>query len=403
MILAAALGAVSCTLIIMFCKICHWCPLYRWCPLRAKYRKEEEEEWELNKKRSEYQELHYYSPNNGPLPTVKVPLVDNWHSATPGDNMSSQDTSSGKSVSSPGNTRNSSPSRSFNSNRRSKSAHSPPHLIIGGQQLTGRTHYDSTLSVTSGTTASPVGTPKKLLCFFDYSTTEDESHSKPAELDFALKYDSEQEKLGIHAKCARNLPASIFGTPNDCFLRILLVRDLKKGWRRNSNMSMQDLSNSDVVYDSCQFQTQLARKSGNPVFNEYFAAELKEKDKKYSVVKFAVCSVDRFGAHNVVAECYKNLSKLTLKEMTDFTVQMKENKMDLGEMQLSLSYLPTAERLTLIVNKLGNLKNPPGVSLDSLSPYVKFALLHKGNAGKTQIKCQTWNKLCDIFRRNDYI
>ncbi|KAG5345560.1 SYT1 protein, partial [Acromyrmex charruanus] len=69
--------------------------------------------------------------------------------------------------------------------------------------------------------------------------------------------------------------------------------------------------------------------------------------------------------------------------------RIKEHRAEFGHILLAVSYLPTAERLTINIMKLRDIKFiPTGLSLNEFNPYVKVLMLN-GKTGKKMKKKKT--------------
>ncbi|UYV67688.1 SYT9 [Cordylochernes scorpioides] len=138
--------------------------------------------------------------------------------------------------------------------------------------------------------------------------------------------------------------------------------------------------------------SQVHRKNLNPVFNETFVFGLTQDQLTSRTLQFSVYDFDRFSRHDLIGHVIvRGLGDLCdvsrdVEYVMDI-VGVTQEKKDLGELLLSLCYLPTAGRLTVTVVKARSLKAMDITgSSDNLveinqaacgvtDPYVKVSLI----------------------------
>lgn len=206
------------------------------------------------------------------------------------------------------------------------------------------------------------------------STTDMEYAGK---LHFALRYDQEIEGLVVKVLEARELPVKDVTGSSDPYVKVYLLPDRKK-----------------------KYQTKVHRKNLNPIFNETFIFSVPYEDLRERYLQFSVYDFDRFSRHDLIGQVVlKGLLDCTdLEKEIEYTMEILcalQEKVDLGELMLTLCYLPTAGRLTLTVIKARNLK-----AMDitgSSDPYVKVYLLCQGKRIKKKKTSVKKNCLCPIY------
>ncbi|XP_025833213.1 synaptotagmin-10-like [Agrilus planipennis] len=193
-------------------------------------------------------------------------------------------------------------------------------------------------------------------------------------LHFALRYDKEVEGLVVKVLEARDLPIKDVSGSSDPYIKVYLLPDRKR-----------------------KYQTKVHRKNLNPVFNETFIFSVPFEELKQRYLQFSVYDFDRFSRHDLIGHVVlKGLLDTTdLQQEIEYTMHIlcpPQDKVDLGELMLSLCYLPTAGRLTLTVIKGRNLK---AMDITGKSdPYVKVYLICQGKRikkKKTSVKKSTLN------------
>ncbi|XP_076312556.1 synaptotagmin-10-like [Tachypleus tridentatus] len=193
-------------------------------------------------------------------------------------------------------------------------------------------------------------------------------------IHFALKYDEDMEGLIVRILQARDLPVKDFMGSSDPYVKVYLQPDRKK-----------------------KFQTRVHRKNLNPVFNETFVFGVSYDQLKSRTLQFSVYDFDRFSKHDLIGQVLvKELAELCdVKHEMEYIMDIMcvpQVKDHLGELMLSLCYLPTAGRLTVTIMKARNLK-----AMDitgSSDPYVKVSLCCQGKRikkKKTSVKKSTLN------------
>uniref|UniRef100_A0A672GXM3 Synaptotagmin III n=1 Tax=Salarias fasciatus TaxID=181472 RepID=A0A672GXM3_SALFA len=193
-------------------------------------------------------------------------------------------------------------------------------------------------------------------------------------ISFLLRYAFNTEQLVVKILKALDLPAKDANGFSDPYVKIYLLPDRKK-----------------------KFQTKVHRKTLNPVFNETFQFGVPLNELHSRKLHFSVYDFDRFSRHDLIGQ-------VVVDNLLDFSegsgdkpvwrdiVEGTAEKADLGELNFSLCYLPTAGRLTATIIKATNLK---AMDLTGFSdPYVKASLVCDGRRlkkRKTSIKKNTLN------------
>ncbi|XP_059469596.1 synaptotagmin-10-like [Neocloeon triangulifer] len=188
-------------------------------------------------------------------------------------------------------------------------------------------------------------------------------------LSFSLRYDKDVEGLVVKILEAHDLPIKDFTGSSDPYVKVQLLPDRKR-----------------------KFQTKVHRKNLNPVFNETFIFSVAFEELAERYLQFSVYDFDRFSRHDLMGQVvFRGLvDQSDLEKEIEFTMNIistPQEKKALGELMLSLCYLPTAGRLTVTVIKARNLK-----AMDitgSSDPYVKVSLICQGRRikkRKTSVK-----------------
>lgn len=177
-------------------------------------------------------------------------------------------------------------------------------------------------------------------------------------LHFRLKYDFQRSDLIVHIIEAHDLVSSENGGFNDPYVKMSLVPQV----------------------DTKTRQTKIIRKSTNPYFNEVFKFPVAQEDLAEKSLLLQVFDFDKFSRNDVVGEILLHMSEVDVTSDLEVWSEIKKNKKPRGdtpELLFSLSYLPSAERLTVVVLKAQNL-NLACSSDENPNPFVKIYLLHDG-------------------------
>ncbi|GAB6032783.1 Synaptotagmin-12 [Chamberlinius hualienensis] len=187
------------------------------------------------------------------------------------------------------------------------------------------------------------------------------------QLEVGLEYDSETADLIVSVIQGRDLVAPEPSVIIDSYVRVFLLPD------KSSNM-----------------QTRIQKRSSNPLYKERFLFGLDPQELEKRSVLFNVYASDKY-TNTLVGEAEVKLGELNLlqKPVTKWIVLSDVNQRpnELGDIMFSLSYLPTAERLTVVIVKARNLRWTR--SKETADPFIKVYLLQNGkkiSKKKTSIK-----------------
>ncbi|XP_074710812.1 LOW QUALITY PROTEIN: synaptotagmin-3 [Strix uralensis] len=193
-------------------------------------------------------------------------------------------------------------------------------------------------------------------------------------LAVALRYAYGSQQLVVRVLRALDLPPKDANGFSDPYVKIYLLPDRKK-----------------------KFQTKVHRKTLNPVFEETFSFGVPFGELPARRLHFSVYDFDRFSRHELIGQVVLDNLLEAAERGADVPLwrdilEGSGEKADLGEVNFSLCYLPTAGRLTVTVIRASNLR---AMDLTGFSdPYVKASLMAEGRRlkkRKTSIKKNTLN------------
>lgn len=143
-----------------------------------------------------------------------------------------------------------------------------------------------------------------------------------------------------------------------------------------------------------QLQSTVHKKTTNPRFNETFEFELSYRELQLQTLWLTFLSFDPSSRHEVIGQVVVPLADLELSNENVFRTDIRpslKKQVALGELMVSLGYLKSAERLTIVVIKARNL---PAINIKGTDPYVKVYLLAAGKRlkkKKTSVRKGTLN------------
>ncbi|KAM6456249.1 synaptotagmin-2 isoform 2-T4 [Liasis olivaceus] len=205
---------------------------------------------------------------------------------------------------------------------------------------------------------------------------EEEEEKEPenlGKLQFSLDYDFQANQLTVGILQAAELPALDMGGTSDPYVKVFLLPDKKK-----------------------KFETKVQKKTLNPTYNETFVFKIPYQELGGKTLVMAIYDFDRFSKHDIIGEVKVPMNTVDLgqpiEEWRDLESAEKEEPEKLGDICISLRYVPTAGKLTVCILEAKNLKK---MDVGGLSdPYVKIHLLQNGKRlkkKKTTVKKKTLN------------
>ncbi|XP_054720947.1 synaptotagmin-6-like [Uloborus diversus] len=211
--------------------------------------------------------------------------------------------------------------------------------------------------------ASPLGSiqpdlyKKKDMVFF-HQSTESQDGSKYGRLHFRLKYDFDRSDLVVHVIEALDLGTLSANGFNDPYVQVSLLPEVDSKVRR----------------------TDIRRNCPDPFFNEIFKFPVSYEELVEKTLLFQVFDYDRFSRNDVTGEVRLSMCELDITSELEVWSEIHKSgrvSQDRPEILLSLSYLPSAGRLTLVVLKASNLVSSD--NKDYPDAYVKVSLTSGDN------------------------
>ncbi|XP_076342141.1 synaptotagmin-5-like isoform X2 [Tachypleus tridentatus] len=195
------------------------------------------------------------------------------------------------------------------------------------------------------------------------SSTDTSNDKSRGSLQFSVVYNTQFSLLCVRLIQIRDLIPSDFSGTADPYAKIWLLPDSR------------DVRKSSV-----------RRKTLNPHFEEDFVFDVSPAELRERTLEILVYDYDQYSRHVCMGKVDLPLDRVDLanritlwKEITP--CDEVDDQPDLGDLMFSLGYLPSAERLTVVILKARNLR-PADDSKKILDPYVKVSLFHDGKRCK---------------------
>ncbi|CAH2326320.1 synaptotagmin-8 [Pelobates cultripes] len=192
-------------------------------------------------------------------------------------------------------------------------------------------------------------------------------------LQYSLEYNFQREEVTVVLKQAAALKAMDSGGTSDPYVTVYLTNDSRK-----------------------KNETKVHRKTLNPVFNEAFTFKVLKSDVPDTAVVLQVFDFNRFSKHDVIGEVRLPLWEMDLHHIIEDWKELsqagKTEQERLGEICVSLRYVPSNGKLTVVILEAKKLKK---MDSDGFSdPYVKVQLAlnkKKWKRKRTGVKKNTLN------------
>ncbi|XP_043288394.1 synaptotagmin-5 isoform X2 [Venturia canescens] len=201
-------------------------------------------------------------------------------------------------------------------------------------------------------------------------------------LHLRLKYDFDRSDLRVHLIEAHDLAGSDQGGFNDPYVKLTLSPEV----------------------DTRKRQTPIHRNNPNPFFDQHFKFPVSHEQLQEKTLVLQVFDYDRFSRNDVVGSVRVAMEQLEFVSSTSSIevwgeiAREKKPPEEIQQVLLSLSYLPSAERLTVLILKARNLF-PSQEDKEIVDPFVKVSLLtgdkrvkKKKTAVRKATRCPVWNE-----------
>ncbi|KAA0714956.1 Synaptotagmin-C Synaptic vesicle protein O-p65-C [Triplophysa tibetana] len=216
----------------------------------------------------------------------------------------------------------------------------------GGFQYATQTR-ETKLEVLNRHQMSPGSSYTTLGSSLDLTLGPDEEHAQGS-LRFSLFYDQLQSRLVVTVLDAQYLAVRDFSLSVDPFVWVRLL------WAEREE---KDQSSLQCVLH--EWQTRLVKKSCSPVFGDQFSCALDEEEVSRVTVRFEVRDYDKYSRYGILGETRVSLNNLKISYPLELRHNLQVPKKDMvGEVLLSLKYMPTSQRLEVGVLKIRTVSHP---------------------------------------------
>lgn len=205
----------------------------------------------------------------------------------------------------------------------------------------------------------------------------------PTELTISLQYlppcDDISGKFAIGIEALSGLPPKQYNCTLEPYVALNIV---KQSWSHRKRQKLHS------------FRTRGVRHTASPIFKETFVvANVKPQEVKDWILDFAAYDHDRYANDTELCRLQVTLkevrSVVQSPEIHMFNFGMSPSNVDFGKILLGVSYLPTAQRLTINVMRARDIKLMPAVpNLHEFHPYVRILMIH-GRTGQRLKKKKT--------------
>ncbi|XP_043915751.1 synaptotagmin-A-like [Protopterus annectens] len=180
---------------------------------------------------------------------------------------------------------------------------------------------------------SPSSSENESFEILEVDTKAEQEESSIGQLRFSLLYDKACTELVLTIIEATDLPGRDFSQSADPFVRVRLLLEPPS-------------QQSNIRYILHEWQTKVVRNTKNPVFGDRFSCSIKKNQLKRIIIKLEVKDFDKYSRHRALGEVRLLLGDLDISETVEFSERLKKIQKDIvGEVLLSLKYLPTAQKI----------------------------------------------------------
>ncbi|XP_068115796.1 synaptotagmin-13 [Hyperolius riggenbachi] len=147
-------------------------------------------------------------------------------------------------------------------------------------------------------------------------------------------------------------------------------------------------------------QTALMKRSPHIVWEEALLFPLQEEDRAQATLSLTLRSCDRFSRHLVAGEITLSLANVGIPFGTARWVDLRAPEKDVdsaSEVLLSMSYLPAANRLIVVLIKARNIHSNHNNNLLGKDLFVKVSLMHQSQRLKKKQSKRAKHKINPVW------
>ncbi|XP_067002242.2 synaptotagmin-5 [Anabrus simplex] len=197
-------------------------------------------------------------------------------------------------------------------------------------------------------------------------------------IHMSLTYDPAAGILTVRLIEAHDLQARDFSGTADPYAKIRLLPDRTNVW-----------------------QTRIHKRTLNPVFDEDFVFEVHPSALGRRTLEVLLYDFDAYSRHHNIGGVKLPLTHIDLSEKVTMWKGLgpcseQDAKAELGDLMVSLAFLPSAERLTVVVLKARNLRVVDDTRSSS-DPFVRVSLMQNGKRVKKKKTGVHRNTVSPVF------
>lgn len=179
-------------------------------------------------------------------------------------------------------------------------------------------------------------------------------------LRFSIYYDQLQSQLVVTVLQVEGLLEHSLTRSLQPFVKLRLMRTGSEGVEVEDCIDEEGARTAPVLWTVLQeWRTRIVKGSCNPLFGDQFSCILQEdKELRHIKLRMEVRDFDKFSRHTVLGEVRIPLGQLNISYPLELQEDLKLPQKDLiGEVLLSLKFLPTSQRLEVGLLKVRTVLN----------------------------------------------
>ncbi|WKX94365.1 hypothetical protein Q1695_011544 [Nippostrongylus brasiliensis] len=186
----------------------------------------------------------------------------------------------------------------------------------------------------------------------DYEDSDDEP--KTPTVTIAFEYIEAEQTFNFYIRRVSHAPYTPSIAPRYSRTVMHIVKGLaRKTWMgKKRSITWEEMKSRDPL----PFRTLTVPRCITTVFNEFFTCPIAKQLFHSTLIKIQFCDVTRDEYEVPIAECEYWLDTNPIERFREFELPMHILTPDLGELELSITYLPTAQRLLLTNCRATNLR-----------------------------------------------
>lgn len=186
---------------------------------------------------------------------------------------------------------------------------------------------------------------------------DSDDEPKTPTVTIAFEYIEAEETFNFYIRRVSHAPYTPSLYPRYSRAVMHIVKGLtRKTWMgKKRSITWEEM----LARDPMVYKTLAVPRCVTTVFNEFFTCQIAKQVFHSTLMKIQFCDVSRDELEVAIAECDYWLDTNPIERFREFELPMTILTPDLGELELSITYLPTAQRLLLTNCRATNLHVDP--------------------------------------------